>query len=200
MTMISIPRWIPFGFSLCAGLAVITAGIVAAKGSTPFQPDLSLDETRQFVHADGSLHFSRTVTEGLAHLGSWFVPAGDAAGFHHVYTQPEAIVAFRETGGFPDGTVLVKEIVSDRRANYTTGADVASVTTTRQWFLMVKDATGRHPDNPLWGDGWGWGLFLSEDPSKNAATDYRKDCLGCHAPAQARDWVYTEGYPVLRHR
>jgi hypothetical protein len=159
-----------------------------------------LDGHERFVREDGSLHFTRAATEGLVHLGSWFVPAGDAAGFHHVYTQPEAIAAYRETGRFPDGTALVKEIVSDRRASYTTGADVASATSTRQWFVMVKDATERFDASAVWGEGWGWALFRSEDPARNAATDFRSDCLGCHAPARATDWVYTEGYPSLRNR
>ena len=28
--------------------------------------------------------------------------------------------------------------------------------------------------------------------------DYRAECLGCHAPAGHTDWVYVEGYPLLR--
>jgi len=34
-------------------------------------------------------------------------------------------------------------------------------------------------------------------PGKQVATDYKKDCLGCHIPAKATDWVYVQGYPVL---
>jgi len=64
----------------------------------------------------------------------------------------------------------------------------------------VKDGSGRFGDHPLWGDGWGWGLFLADDSAKNVATDYRADCLGCHTPARASDWVYIEGYPDLRGR
>jgi hypothetical protein len=182
-------------------LFVVLATCLAAgslSATSPAGP--ALDGFQRFVHENGSFRFSRASTEGLVHLGSWFVPAGDAAGFHHVYTQPEAIAVYRETGRFPDGTALVKEIVSDRRASYTTGADVASATTTRQWFLMVKDAAGRFDGNPLWGEGWGWALFKSDDPTQNVATDYRGDCLGCHTPARSTDWVYTEGYPSLGRR
>lgn len=185
---------------LSLGLVALAAGLVAAETSSSSRPATLLDAARPFVHEDGSLHFSPDAIEGLVHLGSWFVPSGDAAGFHHVYTQRASITAYRKTGRFPDGTVLVKEIVSNRRANYTTGADVASATTTQQWFVMVKDASNRFSDNPLWGDGWGWGLFLAVAPSKNVATDYRLDCLGCHIPAQSTDWVYTAGYPTLEKR
>ena len=159
----------------------------------------SLDGYERFVRSDGSFRFSREAgREGLVHLGSWFVPEGEAAGFHHVYTQAEAIAAFRATGAFPDGTALVKEIVRHERSDYTTGANVALARETAQWFLMVKDRKGRFPGNPLWGEGWGWALFLSDAPGRNVATDLRVDCLGCHAPARRRDWVYTEGYPALR--
>ena len=29
---------------------------------------------------------------------------------------------------------------------------------------MIKDAKGRFPGNDLWGDGWGWALFLAKEP------------------------------------
>jgi hypothetical protein len=47
---------------------------------------------------------------------------------------------------------------------------------------MIKDEKGRYPGNPLWGDGWGWALYKSDAPDKQIATDYKKDCLGCHIP------------------
>lgn len=181
-------------------MAVAAAGVCClAMGSERAAP--ALDGFERFVREDGTFHFSPERTRDLAHLGSWFVPSGDAAGFHHVYTQPEAIAAYRETGAFPEGTALVKEIVRHRRGDYTTGSDVASATTeTVQWFLMVKSAEERLPEGPLWGNGWGWALFLGDDPGKNVASDFRADCLGCHAPAQATDWIYVGGYPTLKER
>jgi hypothetical protein len=178
-------------------IVAASAGALAAR-SEDGSP-AALDGFERFVRDDGSFRFSRELARrDLAHLGSWFVPEGEAAGFHHVYTQPEAIAAYRATGVFPDGTALIKEIVAHRRGDYTTGARVASATDTVQWFLMVKDARGRFADDPLWGDGWGWALFKGDDPGKNVATAYTADCLGCHAPARANDWVYVEGYPALR--
>jgi cytochrome c len=65
------------------------------------------------------------------------------------------------------------------------------------WFVVVKDRQGRFPQNPLWGDGWGWALFEATQPDRQTATDYRKDCLACHEPARGTDLVYVQGYPVL---
>jgi len=62
---------------------------------------------------------------------------------------------------------------------------------------MVKDTKGRFKNNPIWGDGWGWALFKTDDTSKNASNDYKADCLGCHMPAKQNDWIYVEGYPTL---
>ncbi|HPG24140.1 MAG: cytochrome P460 family protein [Spirochaetaceae bacterium] len=185
--------------SLSLAIAWLLLFLLAAASAERNAHDAPLDGFERFVEADGRFRFAGVdSTASLRHLGSWFVPEGEASGFHHVYTQPEAIAAYRATGRFPDGTALVKEIVSHRRGSYTTGANVASGTTARRWFLMVKDERGRFPNDPLWGEGWGWALFESDDPTRNVASDLRVDCLGCHAPAAASDWVYVEGYPALR--
>jgi hypothetical protein len=134
----------------------------------------------------------------FVHLGSWFVPEGGASGFHDVYASAGTAEHYRSNGEFPDGAVLVKELRSSQSANYTTGTNVRSATAAvKQWFVMVKDRKGRFVDNPLWGDGWGWGLFKPDDPGTNVASDYKADCIGCHIPAQANDYIYTHAYPTL---
>ena len=131
-------------------------------------------------------------------LGSWSTADAEGIqnGMHQVYASPGTIEGFRQSGSFPDGSVLVKEVRGAATANLSTGA--ASYATEKQvWFVMIKDAQGRFEDNALWGDGWGWALFEAADPAKQAATDYKVDCQGCHIPAQETDWIYTSAYPVL---
>lgn len=153
----------------------------------------------EYVGEDGSIRLPENFRTEFVHMGSWFVPEGEASGFHDVYTQKSTIEALRSTGAFPDGAVLVKELRSHESGTYTTGAGVSHATERiKQWFVMVKDEKGRFPNDPLWGEGWGWALYTPDDPSKNVATDYRKDCLECHRPAKEKDLVYTEGYPTLR--
>lgn len=91
----------------------------------------------------------------MVHLGSWFVPAGDASGFHDVYTERATVDVFRKTGQFPDGATLVKELRASEASDYSTGSGVHRATTVKQWFVMIKDAEGRFAGNGLWGDGWG---------------------------------------------
>lgn len=150
------------------------------------------------VDAKGNISFPGDFRVSMVHLGSWFVPEGGASGFHDVYTEKVSAEAFRETGQFPDGAALVKELRPHQSGTYTTGSGVSYATgDVKQWFVMVKDAKGRFAGNPLWGEGWGWALFKPDDPAKNLATDYKTDCLGCHVPAKGKDWVYTEAYPTL---
>ena len=103
---------------------------------------------------------------------------------------------YRKTGKFPDGAVLVKEVFGTDHGKLTTG-DAHWASGTKQWFVMIKDEKGRYPGNPLWGDGWGGPFPKPDAPDKQVATDYKKDCIGCHIPAQATDWIYIQGYPVL---
>jgi hypothetical protein len=118
---------------------------------------------------------------------------------HYTYAPPGTAEYYRKNGKFADGTVLVKEVFATDHAQMTTG-DAHWATTTKVWFVMIKDDKGRYPGNPLWGDGWGWALFKSDAPYKQVATSYKKDCLGCHVPAQSTDWVYIQGYPVLKSK
>ena len=61
---------------------------------------------------------------------------------------------------FPDGAVLVKEVTKVGSERLTAGEAHWS-TDPKLWFVLVKDANKRFPGNDLWGDGWGWGLFLA---------------------------------------
>ncbi len=149
-----------------------------------------------YVDSEGTISLPADF-RSWAYLGTWSIAGEEgAAGFHVVYTQPETVAAYRRTGRFPDGAVLVKELFETETGDLTTG-QVSWARETSGWFVMVKDSAGRFPGHPLWGDGWGWALFQAEDPKTTVTENYRDDCLGCHVPAQGNDWIYVEGYPVL---
>jgi len=161
-------------------------------------PAKAADYFSSHVDEKGNITLPDDFRTSMVHLGSWFVPEGDASGFHDVYTEAETAKHYRRTGRFPDGATLVKELRSAKKGDYTTGKGVNySTASIKQWFVMIKDTKGRFKDNPVWGDGWGWALFKTDNPSRNVATDYKKDCIGCHIPAKDNDWVYVEGYPTL---
>ncbi len=150
------------------------------------------------VASDGSIKLPDTSfrTE-WTQLGSWTVNGEDGAeGMHIVYTQPGVVEAYLETGAFPDGTVLVKELRGASTEDLTTGR-VSYAAELQGWFVMVKDATDKYPDNPLWGDGWGWGFFEAGSPQMLVTEDYKAECIACHVPAQETDWIYVRAYPAL---
>ena len=130
-------------------------------------------------------------------LGAYTVidPKGDQ--MHMTYATPGTAAYYRKNGKFPDGAVLVKEVYGTDHAQLTTG-DAYWASGIKVWFVQIKDEKHRYPNNKLWGDGWGWFLFKSDAPDKQVATDYKKDCLGCHIPAKSTDWTYIQGYPVLK--
>ena len=171
--------------------------LVSAFGLTSVS--LAADEEfSPYVDANGNISFPDGFRTSMVHLGSWFVPEGGASGFHDVYTEKESVEAYRKTGKFPDGATLVKELRASKSGSFTTGQGVSYATSgLKQWFVMIKDSKNRFAGNPLWGEGWGWALYKPDDPSKNVATNFQTDCLGCHVPAKDQDWVYTEAYPTL---
>lgn len=180
--------------SLIAALALVVVAVRGGESESGFSP---------YVDAQGNISIPEDYRE-WAFLGSWHIApekgvddAAGVAGFHNVYTQLSTVQAYRETGEFPDGAVLVKELLKTDTGYLTTG-EASWATEIEGWFVMVKDTEGRFPQSPLWGNGWGWVLFNSDNPRETVTKNWRTDCLGCHAPAKSTDWVYVQAYPVLR--
>lgn len=152
-----------------------------------------------YVDAKGSITVPPDYRTKWVFLGTWSVAAGErktgAKSLHNVYTQPGVVETYRNGGEFPDGTVLVKELLSAETGPMTTGT-VSHGVDVEGWFVMVKDTKNRFPNDKRWGDGWGWALF---DPDGKLKTkDYKAECLGCHIPAKSTDWIYVAGYPLFR--
>ncbi len=179
----------------CSALLFLVAGVFLAVASG--------EETKgplPFVDSDGTIHFPGKVRDKWVHLGSWGSADLDSAdpGHHDVYTQPESLEQYRKTGKFPDGAVLVKEVRKIESGLMTTGP-VTWAGKEVLWFVMIKDSTNRYAGkSPNWGEGWGWALFNAGATEKNASTNFRVNCLGCHIPARETDWIYVQGYPGLR--
>jgi hypothetical protein len=151
------------------------------------------------VDSQGNLRVPQNYRTLYQGMGSWAVAADTGPGskeLHQVFASPGAIEAYRKSGKFPDGTVLVKEVFAAATRPMTTGT-VSHAQELKGWFVMVKDSTNSHPGNPLWGDGWAWSWFDADKPLKTTSTNYKKDCQTCHVPAKATDWIYVGGYPTL---
>src|SRR5262245_50406207 len=147
-------------------LALLTAslGVTLRGGAQDGFPDL--------VDAKGNIRKPPGYRDRYQMLGAYMlldpasmVPGAQKASgdeLHYTYASPGTAEFYRKNGRFADGTVLVKEVLSTAHAPLTTG-DAHWAKDTKVWFVMIKDEKNRYPDNPLWGDGWGWALFKSED-------------------------------------
>jgi len=152
----------------------------------------------EFVDKTGNIRKPTDFRDLYQELGVYTpVDSSNNTEMHYTWASPGTAQYYRKNGKFADGTVLVKETFATDHAQMTTG-DAHWATTTKVWFVMIKDDKRRFPGNPLWGDGWGWALFKADAPDKQVATDHKEDCIGCHIPAQSTDWVYIQGYPALK--
>jgi len=114
--------------------------------------------------------------------------------FHNVYIHPSDFDHWKRTGRFPDGTVLVKELV-------TVGATAA--TSGKGYFMgeyigletTIKDSV-RFADEP---GNWAYFSFGHSYPLADSAAPFpAAACNACHAASAADDFVFTQYYPVLR--
>jgi hypothetical protein len=185
------------GIGIAGAAAVIAVAAYGHQNTAASNNDPAVEIV---VDANGNLHVPEAYRTTYQALGSWAVAADRGKGskeLHVVYASPGTVTAYRESGHFPDGAVLVKEVSDAATSEMKTGT-VSRAETLKGWFVMMKDSKGRYADNKLWGDGWGWSWFDAGNPSKTTSTDYRTDCQPCHVPARDSDWVYVFGYPPLR--
>lgn len=162
----------------------------AAGASARFSP---------YVDEKGNIALPENFETEFVHIGTVAVapkPGEPVNEIHGTYTRREDLEAFRKDGRFPDGAVLVKDVRATTNSKLTTG-NAAYGAAVKVWFVMIKDAKGRFPENEIWGDGWGWGLFEGKDRTKQVAVNYATECRSCHVPAKKNDWVYTQCYPAL---
>lgn len=135
-------------------------------------------------------------------LGSPLTPNalnGGEAGFpefHNVYVRPEALKIYQDTGAWPEGTIMLKELQLTIPG---TNADGSRVEPSGRGFfpgalngidISVKDSA-RFKDT----NGWGFFNFGHHAPpyADSAAAAPIEACAGCHM-ANADDMVFSEFY------
>ncbi|WP_417848866.1 cytochrome P460 family protein [Thalassoglobus sp.] len=200
------------GSAVLAGLALVQtahslrgAALAQESQSEPSldPPPVTVDSEDEafspYVDATGGISLPTDFETKFVHIGTVSVEKKSeepVSELHGTYTRAEDLEAFLRDGHFPDGAVLVKDVRATTNSKLTTGA-AAYGADVKVWFVMIKDAKGRFPNNDLWGDGWGWGLFEGKDRTKQVAVNYRTECRSCHVPVKKSDWVYTQCYPAL---
>lgn len=161
-----------------------------------------------FVDRDGKIALPSAYRASWVHLGTWVVTSQAATGpdqsrtthangFHEVYTQPDSLKAYQKTGRWPDGAVLILEANPVQWDDLPTG-HVMYAGEAAEVSMMIKDNTNRFKGRANWGDGWGWALFKPKASPATINTDYKNACLSCHEVAKDTDFVFVQGYPILK--
>jgi len=120
--------------------------------------------------------------------------------YHNVYVHPEVLRAYRATGEWPEGTIMLKELQLLRNGDSVDGS--STEVSGRGYFpgalngidISVKDST-RFSDT----SGWGFFNFGHHAPPylAEAAEAPVEACAGCHI-ANADNMVFSKFYaPIL---
>ena len=115
--------------------------------------------------------------------------------FHNVYIDPASFEHFSKTGEFPDGTLLIKELVSIGATKAASGNGYF-----QGEFIGLEAAykdSKRFPNEP---GNWAYYTFSHEPPPYPSVATLQPAaaCNSCHEANAADDWVFTQYYPVIR--
>lgn len=112
--------------------------------------------------------------------------------FHNVYISPGAYREFRSKGTFPEGTVMVLEIVS--------AGGNASINKAGKFEDKILGIEASVKDSKRFPDKWAYFGFMGDKGEALAqAKPFPKEaCWSCHHQHGEVDNVFVQFYPVLR--
>lgn len=103
------------------------------------------------------------------------------SGIHHLYANPKAVAGYK-SGKFPDGAVIVFDLLEAQAADHAVTEGARKVV-----GVMHKDAK-KYAATGGWGfEGFGAGDRTKRVVGENAASA----CFGCHAPQKDHDYVFS---------
>ena len=103
------------------------------------------------------------------------------AGIHHVYANDKAVTGY-ESGRFPDGSVIVFDLLEH------TAADATVQEGERKFVgVMVRDRSA-WPQTA----GWGFEAFDGDSRTDRLVEDGGASCFACHTARKQQDYVFSE--------
>lgn len=103
-------------------------------------------------------------------------------GIHHVYANPKALQAVQNGGPYPDGSVLVFDLMTAD-----TSGGVVAEGARKFSGVMRKDQTAYASTG-----GWGFEGFAGDSRTERLVKDAATQCFGCHLGQKARGYVFSE--------
>jgi hypothetical protein len=101
-------------------------------------------------------------------------------GVHHVYGNRKALKGYREARPFPDGSVIVFDLMEARYVGNAVSEGERKVLAVMTKNSLVYQDTG----------GWGLEAFKG-NTRERVVRDPKKECFGCHEARRGIDYVYS---------
>lgn len=120
-----------------------------------------------------------------AHVKSMLILPGHPlyeafGGIHHIYANDKAMRGYI-TGKFPDGSVIVFDLLEAKSENNTYVEGARKVV-----GVMYKDSKKFKNTG-----GWGFEAFKG-DTKERVVKNAEQDCFSCHASQEATDFVFSQ--------
>jgi hypothetical protein len=112
----------------------------------------------------------------------------DHSMFDNVFVDPQSMLAFKATGKWPEGAVLVKE----GRMGLTKGSINKAGQFQAESVMMLEVHV---KDQARFAGGWAFFAFGSEEPVAQIPT--AAGCYSCHQTHAAVDTTFVQFYPTL---
>ena len=104
-------------------------------------------------------------------------------GIHHVYVNADGARAMTKGGTFPDGTVVVFDLLEAKEA------DGAYVEGSRKLLAVMEKNRTKFKTT----GGWGFEAFKDDSRTERLVTDGGKECFACHQKQKDNDFLFS-GY------
>jgi hypothetical protein len=102
-------------------------------------------------------------------------------GIHHLYANPKAVAGYK-SGKFPDGAVIVFDLLEAK------SADNAVTEGPRKVVGVMHKNTKRYAAT----GGWGFEGFAGGDQANRVVPDNAASaCFSCHEPQKGHDYVFS---------
>ena len=178
-----------YGTILAAALMLSAAG--AGFGAEPGEPRFTA--SKELIRPEG---YREWVFVG-ASLGMSYDENGAVQKdpkFHNVYLHPRAHRHFKQTGRFPEGTILAMEVL--------TAGSQASINRQGHFEDRLVGVEAAVKDSSRFPEGWAYFSFTGPngDLTPTAKAFAKERCWSCHREHAASDNVFSQFYPVLRQQ
>ena len=174
------------------GMLIVAAGVALSQaGKSKLEPGPRFTVKNELLRPEG---YREWVFVGASLGMSYSENPNKQATFHNVYIHPRAYREFKQTGRFPERTILAMEVLAP--------GSQSSINRQGQFEDRFIGVEATVKDSSRFPEGWAYFNFIrsGQDPAPTAKAFPKEACWNCHHEHGETDNVFTQFYPVLRGR